>query len=204
MSLVGKHPNSSLSSEGPLIAWFSELRDILNYNYALIKEVAVSSDATIDLKLGTVMNYREYQVKLTSVTVSQDCLLNVRVSDDNGATFKSGGSDYKWGIDSVLYDGTPAQSLTEDASDSEITLMEELATEDSTNRLNGVITIIMPSDSTSYTTIKWDLVYNNASGNLITAKGCGRYLTAAAITAVRLYPSAGTLSAGAITLIGMN
>jgi hypothetical protein len=173
MAIVTPPPRSSLDTEFAMKAWLDQLRDTINRNYAVLDIQELSSSSNANGRLGTFLNYNEYQIKLTNVTVSAGCILNLRFSDDNNATFEQGASDYQWGIDSEVFDATPASSLTVDLADSEITLMEEQASNTSHNLLNGTITIYKPGDSTHYTMAKWDLIYNNNAGELVSAKGQG-------------------------------
>jgi len=200
------HTSPMLNSSGNLdldwLKWFFEIQENSSEGVAELFNKEISSDSSIGIKNAITADYGEYRLVLEDVSVATDgALLNIRVSEDNGSTYKSGVSDYDWV--NTSNDGTSITS-TSDAADSEITLMEDgIENTSADGRVCGHIHFYTPSSTSHKKTFMWDLTYENTSGALCRVHGSGRYLSSNAIDAIQILASSGNLAAGRIKLYGI-
>lgn len=182
--------------------WFFEVQENSQEGVVELVNTTISADSSIGIKNIPTTEYGEFRLVFEDVSVATDgALLYLRVSEDNGANWKSGASDYDWV--NTSNDGTSITS-TSDAADSEITLMEDgIENTTADGRVCGHVHFYTPSSTSHKKTFMWDLTYQNTAGALCRVQGSGRYLSSNAINAIQVLASSGNLAAGKIKLYGI-
>lgn len=184
------------------LAWFQEVQASSESGQVELAKIQVSTDSSIDIQQEITNKYNEYRLVFEDVSVVTDgALINIRVSEDNGATWKSGAFDYGWV--NTSNDGTAITS-TGDNTDTELTLMEDGI--ESTPIRGGVcghVYFYGPSATTHWKTFMWDLTYQNTAGPQCRVQGSGKYRHGNAINGIRIMASSGNLASGTIKLYGI-
>ena len=184
--------------------WFHNLYDAVTNSQTLLDSSDASTSATVEFVTGINSDYKKYKIDLINLTFdAATSILDVVVSTDKGATYATGGSDYKWGVESAVL--TTAVLIDQDGltADSKIPLLLANVTNTANNILNGVIEIHNPAD-TNHTMITWDIAYGTTGGDLVQAKGVGKYLATTPVNGIKIYPSSGNIVSGRFVLTGIN
>ena len=208
---LGSPPNRSLISDQdgnvtrPWAIWAQQAVDTINYKSAVLDIQQVSSSvSTINLTNGFGTQYKRYTIDLIDVTFSAaTSLLQLLVSIDKGATYVTAAASYMWGLQSTLY-SAGVSTWANSVSDTALHLTSVNATSTAHNILCGTISIYNPSSGSSYTMLKWDLSYRNATPDVIQVQGTGMYLANTAVNAIRLLPTSGNVASGTIVVTGFN
>lgn len=208
---LGAPPNRSLISDQdgnvtrPWAIWAQQTVDTVNYKSAVLDiQTIKTAVATVDLKNGFGTQYRRYTIDLIDLTFSAaTSLLQLLVSTNQGTSFITAAASYMWGLESTLY-SAGVSTWANSVSDTAIHLTSVNATNTAHNILNGQIHIYNPSSGSSYTMVKWDLSYRNATPDIIQVQGTGMYLANTAVNAIRLLPTSGNLASGTVTITGFN
>lgn len=184
-------------------AWVQWFTDVYNNTAEGLVELNSTTLSSVDNHTITSdinADYEHYRVVLSDIKVSQpNDILNIRVSEDTGVTYKNSTADYDWIIES----NSGSSAISTDAADSEITLNSEGFSNTTTGHINGVIDFFTPANSSNAKTFRWDLTYENNSGNLTMTRGTGRYLGTGAFDAIKFYLNTGKLSSGKIKIYGI-
>jgi hypothetical protein len=168
----------------------------------LNKQSAASSASIQWTNTYLTNTYSHYYIVIRNCAPATDgAVLWMRVSDDNGSTWKSGASDYTWA-------GTRASTSTTiqegDAADNEIQLMGTLAQGNlAVEEADLEIDLFNPLSATVYTS-----VIVKASGYTISTGLChttmsGAYITAAATNAIQFLYSSGNIATGEFIIYGV-
>lgn len=161
-----------------------------------------SSSATIDFT-GLSSSYNAYMVVLSNVVPATDNVsLWIRTSANNGSSYAAGASDYSWARVSVSHTTTPTTTTSGDHADSQI-----VATAIQGNAANefvsGIIRCYNPILA-SYTSVSWELVYQNTVAAGTHVHGSGMRRTATATDAIRFLFSSGNIASGQFDLYGLS
>ena len=116
--------------------------------------------------------------------------LRARVSNDNFATVETGASDYSYNEARAF----PSSETNNGANLADHIRAASVIGSQPAEQFQGQFTINFPLDAGKSTGIITHHDRRNASANYNTGYGSGRYLIEEAITGIRLYPSAGTLT----------
>lgn len=170
-----------------------------------IEEKTASNDSEIDFI--NLTQHSSYYILLQNVIpITNQVTLNVRVSDDNGSSFKAGASDYRWtGTRST--DGSELGSPA-DSSDSEIEITASGSSfglsNDGNTGYTGRIDLLNPLVTDREFFIRYEGSYQQVSvGRFIHVNGSGNYQANAAINAIRFLISSGNISSGKFRLYGI-
>lgn len=188
------------------VGWIQNLYDTVRYKGIVLDVQDASTSADIKFKTGITDAYTRYEIEIVNASWSAaTTLLNLLVSTDRGTTWKTGGTDYAYGMQAVVYSAGPIVSIDDDNSTgaAAISLLDKNATNTAGNVFNGKIVIYNPA-ATVKTMISWDMNYNGASGDLTNIKGLGQYLTADVVNGIKLVPTSGTITSGRFILTGFN
>lgn len=187
------------------VAWFQAVRSFTNQsNIILDQQRSTTAASEILLTSNITDKFIKYRIDCVNLTFSAaTSLLQFQVSTDGGVTYKSGASDYKWGLTSNTLTTVPTDVADMDTADSKIQLCTTDNTNDANNVLNGYIDIYNPCGGSNYTMVTWSLYYNTASADLVYVQGAGSYLANTAVNALRIFPSSGNVT-GKFTLTGIN
>ena len=164
--------------------------------YQYISTATASNSASIDFT--GLTGYSSYAVLMSQVSgdnVSYELWL--RVSTDNGVTYKAGATDYMY---STMYHFETAIQVDNALSDDHI-LLSPFFAEDQGDFAGGVVNIINPGaglypGATSR-------ICNLGDGSEMTVLSCGQYKAATAVDAIRIIMSTGVIQSGVFDLYGV-
>ena len=197
---------SSLGTAGQVLtvnagATAGEWADVGGGNFTLISTTTISSSvSSVDISLSG--SYTTYHLVGESITWSTGTRVNLRVSTDNGSTFKSGSTDYNWAGRARYAGNNGGGSFNIGAlnQDDEIELAAAYST--ATDSI-GFSAILYAHDSSS---LRFMLNGVSASsGTNIVAQRivAGSYNATTAVTDIQLLPESGTFDTGVIKLYGL-
>lgn len=129
-------------------------------------------------------------------TVSADSsVIYIRTSTNNGVSYDSGGSDYKW---SFVFGVSSASTISgvNDTADSEIEMFGSIGNAAGEN-WSATIEVASPA-SALFGLINFRTSNVDDSGDVRYQFGVGERISAADIDAIRVFPSSGTFSGGYI------
>jgi hypothetical protein len=173
----------------------------------LLSTSTASNDANIDINNidGT---YSQYVVELINIVSQNDDVdFRLRVSEDNGATFESGASDYNWVI-------TGSSSDNKDPADNN-NASDYIAIggvigggKGQGNAIgesySGKIIINNPSSTNTFKNFGIKATFTNTNGFVMMIDNAGSYFaTQNAINAVRFFFSSGNIVSGTFKLYGI-
>lgn len=170
---------------------------------------AVSS-TTMDFVASLDTTYTQYLIVIDGMRPTTDAVnFWLRVSTDEGATWKAGASDYAWVNRDWLINSGPTSS--DSTASAQIEMMQNM---DNNHRLGNAssehsqwrIWISHPANSGKICQIAWDGVWQGSGSTTYPAgrtQGMGYYKTVAAINGIRLMMSSGTIAEGYFRLYGV-
>jgi hypothetical protein len=150
--------------------------------------------------ISNITGYGQYLVFVRGVTFSEDAILQLRFSNDNGSTLESGATDYDYFHRELNDQGTIAN--TTDTEDSEIQLG---TSSEATKPLDVHIELHHFDEATTDAAIAFQYVKTEDGGTVIDhGWGHGWYNNDEVIDAIGFVPSAGTFSGGHVVVYGVN
>jgi len=162
----------------------------------LISTGTASSSATIDFT-GLSSTYFAYVVYMSNVVpVTNSVNFIMRTSTNNGSSYDSGASDYKYVGSRTSYSSGPTPSITGSAADSSIEIYPTMSNT-STDAGSFCLTIYNPSLANTGR-ISWE-----GTASTSDRYGSGIRNTAADIDAIRFLMSSGNISTGTFKLYGI-
>ncbi len=178
---------------------------------ALISQTTATSVATVDISLSA--SYDVHMLVAHGVRPQTDDVeFYVRMSSDNGATYKIGANDYQWVLNSVYQDGSNVNQ-THDDGDNTFTAMRMARTSavapgnNSTvgESIGFVMYIYSARSSTHRTQITADIVYSSSEtgSNIARSNFAGFMNTLATEEAIRFLTSSGNIDTGTFVLYGL-
>lgn len=175
-------------------------------DWVLLSTATASASSTIDFT-GITSAYSMCVIVYENVVASiNGSLIFLRVGTGGGPTYQTGASDYAWGFSGFYLSGTATgttATTTGDGDDDHI----RVGTADNTVAAGnsfGRIYISNPSNATLYKDIQFTSTYVVTGTPLyVWISGEGYYKSATAVTALRLYPDAGTFTTGNFYLFGL-
>lgn len=166
-----------------------------------LQTITGSAVSSIDTTAIFTSAYQRYIIDVTDITGSGAFIMYMRVGTGSGPTFQTGASDYKYSLSGS--DSVNAAWVQGSQGQNTFVLSHTDGVKSSTP-WSGIIEIVNPSGSS---------VEKNISGHSISYQGNtagfphaglifgGRYTATTAITGLRFWPSAGTIS-GSISVYG--
>lgn len=174
-------------------------------NLIKISTASASASASISFT-GLSSTYHMYIVRFNNLQPATDATtLLMRTSTDNGSTYDSGASDYKWALYQVNESGDPTGDA--DQTDSSITICGVAASSDemgtgANEKGSGWVYIFNPS-ATTYTQIFSSTTYINEAGQLILNQATGFRASGADVDAIQFLMDSGNISTGDFVLYGV-
>lgn len=168
----------------------------------LIDVLNPAAASQADLTKGISADYDEYVIKLTNIVPgTNDDSLWLRVSEDGGSTFKSGGTDYRYAFN--VGTDTPTNAAVGSAGSAQLQVSGSVSNTAADGGMNGEIRFFNPSSTSAKKVFTWVLSYYRSTGTVQHyTVGGGRFqLDNNAINAVRVMYSSGTIT-GNIALYG--
>lgn len=163
-----------------------------------ISEQTASNTASIDFT-GLSSAYREYELVYSGVVpITDGAHLLLRTSTNNGSSYDSGASDYRWCGWAVLDNG--GSGVGNSGGDTAIRLIQSVDNA-STSMTGGVAVLLNPS-AAQYFGVTNICSYWNSGGVTGFFNSQGQRVTAADVDAIRILFSTGNISTGTFTLYG--
>lgn len=148
-------------------------------------------------------NYGSYEIHFNNVIPSNDNVdIRLRTSADSGSTFDDTIGDYKYGLDTITYNGSASHIVTEDDDSGHIKIAETVGSAAYERGLCGRVKIFTPAHA-GRTHMRSVMTYTNAAGYLVDVKCVGRTKLTTAVNAIRFYWSGGDFESGTISLYGI-
>jgi hypothetical protein len=167
-----------------------------NEGYQLISVTELSGSS---VSIGNITGFGQYLIFVSGVTFSEDAILQLRFSEDDGATLKSGASDYDWRERELNDQGTLAN--VNDTADSEIQIG---TSSEATKPLDVHIELHHADTSSTLPGVLFQTVKTDSAGTFIDHSfGMGHYNTASVVNGIGFLPSAGTFSGGRVSVYGV-
>lgn len=169
----------------------------------LISSQTAVSAATVDFTSGIDSSFKTYLVEWDGVKSSTNGNgLQLRVSQDGGATWKSGASDYAY---SFAYFSSGATTITVQSSTATSSLNCAVAAIGSGINTSGAgsVKIFNPSDSAKFFMVETSSNVTNSATSVWRSTGTGNYTTAGAVNGIRFLMQSGNIVSGNFRLYGL-
>ena len=155
--------------------------------------------------------YDKYVIEMYNVKASLVAGLIIRISTDNGSTYKSGASDYTWAFNFI--DSGAAPTLESDVDDSEIELIYSnnslrSMTDLNIGSLEGELCLITPAITNTHHRFRWNIGYGieafDPDSRTAQVSGSGAYKSTNAYDAIKFYLSnSAVMKTGTFKLYGL-
>ncbi len=167
----------------------------------LLDRQTASNVAQIDVKNVFNSRFDAYEILLSDLVPSTDNVdLWMRFSEDNGTSFASAATDYKWAQNILIDAGTRSDSGS--AGDSKIKIASACGSSTGEN-VSGIVTLPNIGGS-RHKVATWSFGMHSQAPVCATVQGSGIYkATTNAVTAVRIMMSSGNIASGTITTYGL-
>jgi hypothetical protein len=168
---------------------------------AVIADGTVTAQAQLDLEFtGAYKIYKLYLINFAPAT--DNVSLNLRFSDDGGATFEADASDYAWSYTYLENATAPSLNVTGDGADSKITVTN--AAGNASGEVSCFEITILDPTAAVRTRVAWIGTAVSTTGSNYSVNGGGTTLVAAASTDLRILFSSGNIASGSYSLVGIN
>ena len=170
----------------------------------LLDTQEVSSAPTVNFS-GLTGDYTLYKIVFYDVeSASDDQIFVLRTSSDNGASFDSGASDYKYVNIALSATGSTGDTVDNAASSIRLTATGAgWGFGTGSNEVgDGEITIFNPQ-GTNHTKVLSDITYITSSGNHAMARSAGSRASTDPVDAVQLLFGSGDIETGTFKLYGL-
>lgn len=167
----------------------------------LIESQTASGAASVDFT-DLSSDYAAYLIVYCNTTTGTDNVdVILRTSSDNGSTFDNGAAEYTYLVREATMATTVVFTNTGDDAHTNIVLYR--AAGNATNEDgSGFVWLFNPS-ATTFTSVDFTSSHENQAGTMVYSKGAGTRLEAAAVDAIQILASSGTIS-GVFKLYGVN
>jgi hypothetical protein len=168
-----------------------------------IQTQTVSNVASVDFVTGLTSVHDHYVITITNlVSATNNTDLWLRVSQDGGATFKAGATDYAYTTFGFL---SGSSGSVGSLSNSKILLAGGLRNTNATlDFAHGTVTIFAPAGTTANKWCMSDIAFFNAGNDLGRNLSNGVFqLNTAPINGIRFMLSSGNITSGVFTLYGL-
>ena len=173
----------------------------------LIQRSTPSGVATLDCIIPSTTStpagpgYRAIEIVGWLLPVTDGAGLHFRLSNDGGATYKAGASDYAWDQGYQSLNGSDTSGHNRDDADSEIQM--SAGGNVSGEGLDFAIKVIAPLNSARRTSVHGTMVDINGSTQIFRSLIFGAVLVAEINNAVRFLFSSGNIASGEVSFYGI-
>lgn len=169
--------------------------------YKFISSAVASSSASV-IFTGLSSTYDKYVVIGTDILPATDTVsFYIRVSEDNGSSFKSGAGNYGWA--QFITTDVPSNSSSGNASDTQITVFT-VASNNTARPLAFEAGLYKFSGTSHGKLIQTDSVQRNIGPNAVRWAGMGNYIGSNnAVNAIQFLFSSGNIASGTFRLYGI-
>lgn len=168
-----------------------------------IQTQSASNSAQIDFTSGFTSLHDRYLVMIANMVLATNgAELWMRVTQDGGATFKAGATDYSHALLGITKAGTGSAGS---AADSKMVVSgANRNTNAASDVLHGTLTLFSPSGTTNNKWCMGDLIAMSTIPDIGRSLTFGVFqLNTSAINGIRLFTSSGNISSGTFTLYGV-
>jgi hypothetical protein len=167
----------------------------------LLQTQSASASSQLDFTQGINSDFNRFSMTLTDIVPATNAVdLWLRVSEDGGSTFKSGGSDYGHQRRSQTDGASP--TATGSTGDTKIVLTSGISSA-ANKTVNGTIEFWNPSGASRNKQFQARTLSNGATWANYNVDADGTYIgTVNAINGVRLLMSSGNIASGTVSLYG--
>ncbi len=167
----------------------------LQTGWVLQSSATLSNDSSADFTDLDATSVHVF-VLTNLVPVTDSDALAMRVSDDNGSSFESGSSDYKWC--QWRFNSNAATGSVEDDADGELHLADGVGSGSGEHGVCGLVQVYGAGEASYKTGISAEIMFWYSSGYSNGIAFTGAYETAGAINGVRFFLGAATWRTGKI------
>lgn len=171
-----------------------------------IETLTASASSTLDFKVGINSTYDAYCFVFTNLLPSADGEdLGFRVSDDTGATFKSGAADYEYNVIEQVSSTEGVAAARNHAGTTRAIWASTVSNASGDGGLHGYLNFFQPDEAAFMFFEGFTVSFDNAATPDQTgchSIGCYNGGTEV-IDAVRLYPLSGNFTSGSAALYGL-
>jgi len=169
----------------------------------LSSQIVTSAVGQVDFTSGIDGTYDEYEIHAVGVRVGADSPLNLRISQDGGATWKAGATDYQYFYNIAAANSTGTGGGWGGQSTAVILGASNYAGAANAN-CNYRFSFAIPTSTTLRKWFMGQMVGANPSQNAVATFGGGYVADTNAINAIRLFPNSGVnLLGGTFNLYGV-
>ncbi len=173
--------------------------------WTLIESQSISASSSLDFETGINSTYDLFKLALSDVRVATDAgSLWLRVSDDAGATYEAGATDYEYGYHLIISSGG-GYGEAASAGAAQIVMAHNLGN-GADEAISGEIFFSEPDSAVTFLKCWWRLVYMSSAGT-----PAATYIAGGAvhnggtddINGIRIMAASGNLTSGTIALYGL-
>lgn len=168
----------------------------------LLASAEADNDSAIDFTGVFDSTYEQYRIELMNVVPATDqAILSVRTSNDDGVSFDSGASDYQYQITRTHDTATWHSGVT----GAELALTSYVDNGASKGGVSGSVVLVDPSDSGIYTRMYGHLPfwYGATSDDLYDNQFTGLRAAAEIVDGLRFFFSSGNIKSGKFNVFGV-
>ena len=179
------------------------------HGLVLLASASPSAAASVDITSAITSAYDTYLLVFNNlIPATDDVILWMRTSTDNGSTFDSGAADYAFAVEGLLIGSGASTSISNsDNQEVRIELSDDTATQavgnGATEGISGHVWIYSPLSATVNTRVFSQVVYGAAEGHSAYLTGVGERAAAADVDAAQLLFSSGNIASGEVRFYGV-
>lgn len=163
-------------------------------------QTVTSAVSSVDFTTGIDGTYKKYKIEFTGVEISSTGQpIYIRTSNDGGATFDSGASDYA----STSYGYTEAGTTSSGFASTANSLIRGVFTAGTTGSYSLTIYIDSPSEAGKFTNIKMESFGTNSDGEAAGDVVYAHRAAAEIVDAIRVYHPSANITKATATLYGL-
>ena len=167
--------------------------------WSFVSSADASSSPSLDFT--SLSSTKSIEFQLEDIVPANDAVaFAARTSADNGSNWDAGATDYAW---VTRMQEPSATSTGGNAGESRMRLTESGSVKGVGNgvneKLDGWVRLTRPGGS-GYTTMQFEITYSDPDGNIQSARGSGRRLSAAAANGLRFLFTSGNIASGTIRM----
>ena len=169
-------------------------------SWNIIGTTTASSSSTLDIT-GLSSTYDTYAIAFTDIMFSQDADLELRLGDSSG--IDSGGSDYGYvspihsaGV--VVFEGKKSAATANSIKVGGTTVGGAAG-----EGIGGMLFLHQPGDAVSYPRLSGNVCFRSHVGTMTGSQVFGIRLAVITVDRVQIYPGAGNITSGRLTVWGL-
>ena len=171
--------------------------NLYSHGWTLLNAYTPAAVANLDIVSQITSTYDEYKIVFTDVIPAAAAFFMLRVSEDNGSTFKSGATDYFFGLKQIGGDATSGAStflaLTDHTGANTV----------STNGISGTVELYNPLGTSVKQSIQYKTGYTTGATTSWVSTGNGQYNSTNAVDAIQFLFNGQNITSGTFKIYGL-